>query len=100
MVPSASGPKKIAMRLHVNRGHAAARQVIRLLVVFEGGARRFLRRVGRLLSQREARRAFDKTPHAPVARTSTVALSTEKLPVHLLFPEDIITAHVMDVLSK
>ena len=34
--PSAPGPKKVVMKLHVNRGHAFAHQSNRVLVVADG----------------------------------------------------------------
>ena len=56
--------------------------------------------VGSVLEQREVRRAFDKEPHAPIAGMSTAATSNEKLQADLLFLDDVIASHAMDVFSE
>ena len=45
-------------------------------------------------------RAFDSAPSIPVAGTSSVSASNEKLQIDLLFLGDIIVLHVLDLLSR
>ena len=53
-----------------------------------------------VVTQCEVCRAFDKAPHLPIAGTSMVAAFNEKLQVDLLFLDDLIVLHIMDVFSK
>ena len=49
---------------------------------------------------REASRAFDEAPQAPIAGTSTVAVFNEKLQAVSFFLGDTIASHAMDVFPK
>ena len=60
-----SGLREITMELHVNWGHASARQLGRVLVDSEGGNMHVATRADEVLEQYEVRRAFDKVPRAP-----------------------------------
>ena len=51
--------------------------------------------VNEVLAQCEVCQTFEKAPRAPVAGTSTVAVSNEKLQVELLFLDDIAALHVV-----
>ena len=53
-----------------------------------------------VLARCEVFHAFEKAPHVPEAGTSTVAMFNEKLQVELLFFDDVMALHVMDVYSK
>ena len=44
--------------------------------------------------------AFDKAPHIPIAGTSTVSAFNEKIQVDLLFLDDLIAVHGVDVFSR
>ena len=57
-------------------------------------------RVDSVLENCEARRAFDKAPHLPVAGTSSVSCFNERVQVDLLFLDDIIAVHAMDAFPK
>ena len=50
--------------------------------------------------RREVYRASDKARHVPIAGTSAVSTSNEKLQVDLLFLYDLIASHLMAVFSK
>ena len=83
-------PKKIATKLHVNWGHASARQQKRVLVDSERDNMHLLTCADEVLARCEVCRAFGKAPHAPVAGASTVAAFNVKLQVDLLFLGDVI----------
>ena len=53
-----------------------------------------------VLGRCEVRRAVGKAPHVPIAGTSTVSISNEKLQAGLLFPGGPIASHATDVTSK
>ena len=95
-----SDPEKTVAKLHVNWGHASARQLERVLVDPDEGTMRPITRVDAASEHCGVRRAFDKAPHAPAAGASAVAMFNEKLQVVLPFLADIIAAHVMEVSSK
>ena len=46
------------------------------------------------------RKAFEKAPRIPIAGNSSVSTFNEKLQVDLLFSDDLIVLHIMDVYSK
>ena len=92
-------PRKISMKLHVNWGHASAQQLRRELVDSGEGNANFPTCVDGELAQCEFCRASVKAQHIPAAGTSTVAIVKEKLQADLLFLDDIIAPHVMDVSS-
>ena len=56
--------------------------------------------VDALLAQREARRAFDKAPHTPIAGTSTVAMTNDKLLADFLFLDEIVALRAMAIFSR
>ena len=87
-------PKKIAMKLHVNRGRASAQQLRRVLADSGGDNMHLPTCADGVLARREVCQAFEKAPHAPVAGTSTAAMSNEKLQV------DVIALRIMDVYSE
>ena len=92
--------KKIATNLFVNRGHASALQVKRVLVYPGGNNTHLSASLDEVLAQCEVCQAVDKAPHAPAAGTSTAATFDEKLEADLLFPDDIIALHGTDVIPK
>ena len=96
----AEDPKKIIMKLHANWGHASASQLKRILVDSDGGMSHLVAHVDSVLGNCEVCRAFDKAPHLPIAGTSSVSCFNERVQVDLLFLDDIIAAHAMDVFSK
>ena len=97
---SISDPKKIITKFHVNWGHASATQLTRELVDSDGGMSQLVTHVDEVLGKCDARRAFDKAPHVPIAGASTVSTFIEKVQVDLLFLGDLLVVHAMDVFSK
>ena len=93
-------PKKIIMKLHANWGHASASQLKRILVDSDSGMSHLVAHVDGVLDTCEVCRAFDKAPHLPIAGTSSVSCFNERVQVDLLFLDDILAAHAMDVFSK
>ena len=63
-----SGPKNIPMKLHVNRGHASARQLKRISEGSAGDTRHLLTYAREVSGQCEVCRFFDKAPHVPIVR--------------------------------
>ena len=57
-------------------------------------------RVNQVLETCDVCGAFDKAPHVPIAGTATVSAFNEKVQADLLFLDDLIVAHAMDVFSK
>ena len=92
---SLTGPKKIAMKLHANWGHAPAQQLKRALVDSEGNNMHLLTCVDEELARCEVCQAFEKAPHAPAAGASTVAVSKGKLQVDCLLSDGIIALRVV-----
>ena len=88
------------MKLHVTWGHASAQQLKRVLVDSEGNNAHFPTSVDEVPAQCEVRQAFGKAPHTPGAGAPTVAMVNERLQADLLFPDDIVVLHAMDVFSK
>ena len=95
-----SAPKKIDVKLHVNRGHASAQRLRRVLEDSDGDDMHFVTCVDGVLAKSEVFRAFDTAPHAPAAGSSTVAMFYETLQVDLFFFGGIVALHIMDVFSK
>ena len=56
--------------------------------------------VGDVLEHCGVCEAFDKAPHVPTARTSTVAAFNEKVQVDLLFLGNLIVLRAMDLFSE
>ena len=56
--------------------------------------------VNKVLGTCEVCRAFDKAPRIPIAGTTTVSAFNGKVQVDLLFLDDPIVVHAMDVFSK
>ena len=61
------------MKLSVNRGNSAARQLKRALADSEGGDSRLVNYVDDVLERCEACRPFCEAPHVPIAGTSAVS---------------------------
>ena len=64
---SAPDPRKITVELHVNWGHASARQLKRVLADTEAGNSHLVNHVDEVLERRGTCRASDKAPHLPIA---------------------------------
>ena len=94
-----SDPNKIIMSLHVNWGHASARQSKRVLVELGGDNMHLLTCVDAVLGQREVCRSFEKARHVSVAGTSTAPMLNETLRKDLLFLGDILFSHATDAFS-
>ena len=88
------------MKLHINWGHASATQIKRVLVDAEGGTQSLIQHVDEVASQRDTCKAFERAPRIPISGTSTVSMFNERLQMDLLFLEDIVALHFMDVSSK
>ena len=56
--------------------------------------------VNEKLAQRGVCQAFAEAPHIPASGASTAAMLREKLEADLLFLDDVITLHVMNVIPK
>ena len=95
-----SDPNKVIMKLHINWGHVSGTQFKRVLVDAEGDTQSLLQHVDGVGSQCDTCKAFDKAPHIPISGTSTVSMFNERLQMDLLFLDDIIAWHIMDVFSK
>ena len=95
-----SDPKKIITKLHVNRGRPSAQEIKRVLVGSGGDNLHLLRHVDEVLERCDVSRSSDRAPHVPIAGTSAVSMSNEKLQVALLFLADIVALRVMDVFFK
>ena len=98
--PERADPKKIITKLHINGGHASATRIKRALVDAEGDRQALIQHVDEVVSQCETCQAFAEAPHLPIAGTSQVAMFNERLQMDLLFFDDIIALHIMDVFSK
>ena len=84
----------------MNRGHSSAQHLKRVLVDSDGGNMHLITCVAGVPEQCAVCRAFDTTPDAPVAVTSTVAMLMEINGRISGFLGDIIAAHVMDVFPQ
>ena len=69
-------PERIAMKLHVNWGHASSQQLKRVLADSEGDKMHLLTCLDGVLARREVCQASVKAPHDPAAGTSTVAMGS------------------------
>ena len=96
---SLTDPEKIAMKLHVNWGHASAQQLKRALVDSAENSMHLFTCVDAAVARCEVCQAFEEAPHAPAAGTPNAAVLNEKLQGGLLLLEDIITLRVLDVFS-
>ena len=88
------------MKLYVHWGHVSAQQLKRASLNSDGVTMHLLTCVDEVARQCEVCQASDKAPRVPVAGTSAVAMFNGKLQVDLLFLEDIIAVHVIDVFSR
>ena len=95
-----AGPKKIAMRLNANRGRASAHQLKRASADSDEGNLHLLSCVDEVSEQCDVCQDFDNAPLVPIAGASTFAMFNGKLWVDLLFLDDIVAPHAMDVYSK
>ena len=68
-----SDPGEIISESHVNRGHASARRLRRVLVASDGEITGMAHLLGGALEQCDVCRAFDKAAHTPIAGTPTVS---------------------------
>ena len=87
------------MKLHINWGHASAKQIKRVLLVAEGDTQSLTQHLDDVVSQRDACKAFEKAPHIPISGTSSVSMRNERLHMDLLVLGYIIALHIMDVFS-
>ena len=85
-----SDTEKIIMELSADWGHASAQRLKRVLVDSDGGDMRVANFVDGLLGRCLVCRAFDNAPRIPIAATSAMSISDEKMRVDHLFPGDII----------
>ena len=92
-----SEPEKITTQLHVNSGHASARQPKRVLVDPDGDAMGLVMYVDEASGQCEICRASDRPPHIQIAGTSAVSTFNGKLEGGLSFLEDAIALRATDV---
>ena len=81
-------------------GHSSATQIKRVLADSEGDAQSLIQHVDDVVSQRDARKASERAPRIPDSGTSSLSTFNERLQMDLLFLDDIITSHIMDVFSK
>ena len=95
-----SDPKEIVRGLHVNRGHAASQQLKRTMAEADGKANRLTPLVDDVVRECEICRAFDVAPTTPASGTSSASSSNEKAQVDLLFLDDLIVLHVLDIFSR
>ena len=72
----------------------------RILADAENGSNAVLKGVDKVAGQREVLKAFDKVLHLPVAGTSMVSASDQKVQLDLPFLGNIIELHAMDLRSK
>ena len=98
--PGACYPKKIAMKLHLNRRHASTRKLKRVLVEADGDSQGLLECADEVPRQCGVCRAFDKAPHLPAAGTSPVSSFREKLQAGLLLLDNAVALRAMDVSSE
>ena len=88
------------MKLYVNPGRAPDHQLLRDSADSVGKSVNLAPYVDEVLEQREIRRAFDQSPHIPIAATSTESMSRGELEADLLILGDAIALRAVDVFSK
>ena len=93
-------PREIVRKLHVNWGHASSQQLKRAMAEADGRANSLIQYVDEVVGNCDVCKAFDSAPAIPVAGTSSVSAFNEKLQVDLLFLDDIIVLHVLDLFSR
>ena len=86
-----SEPKKIIMKLPVNRGRVSAHQLKRVLVGPDG------KTMGSVNYAEKVYRALEKAPHFPIAGKSAASLLDKKLKVDLLLPDAATGLHATDI---
>ena len=84
----------------MNWGHASAQQLKRTMVEADGRAGSLVQYVDEVVRNCEVCRAFDMAPSIPIAGTSTVSAFNEKLQIDLLFLDEHIVLHVLDIFSR
>ena len=72
-----SDPKKIIMKLRVNRGHASTRQIRRVLVASEEANLHLPRHIGEVLGRCDVCRFLDRAPPLHIAGTPTASMFNE-----------------------
>ena len=97
---SVSDLRKIIMRLRANWGHAPARQHKRAPVDSKKRNSHLANHVGDFLEHREICRSSHKTPHVPIAGTSTASMLNGKVQVGILFSEENLAIHAMHMFSE
>ena len=95
-----SKPKKISVKLHLNRSHSSARQLRRVSVNPDGDDVHLVTHAGGVLGQCEVRRSFDDSPHVSSAGAATASMFIEKLRVDPLFSDDPFALRAVDAFSK
>ena len=88
------------MKLRAMWGHLSAQRIGRVSVGSEGGNLHVLRYVDKVSGRCEVCRSLDCTPHVAPSGTPTVSMFNERLQIDLLFLDDIVALHRMDVFSK
>ena len=83
--------------MHVNSGHASARQLKRVLAAPDGGNSHS---PNSFLEHCATRRDSDKVPNVLVVATSTAPMFNGKVQVDLLFLDDIVARRAMDMFPK
>ena len=94
-----SDPATIIMKVRINWGHASATQIKRVLADAGGDTQSLIQHVDDVVSQRETCKAFEKEPRTPISGTSSVSMLNERLQMDLLFLDDIIALHFLNVFS-
>ena len=88
MDPGLSGPRKMALMLHVNLGRALAQHLKRVLMDSDGGNLGFFGCADAVPQRCEVCGSFDDAPHLPIAATSSATSLNEGPQVALLFLGD------------
>ena len=88
------------MKPHVIWGRASATHLKRVLVDSDGGMPHLATHVEAVPGNCDVCRAFNKALNGPIAGTTTVSSLNEKVKVGLLFLDDPVVAHAMDIISK
>ena len=86
------------MKPHVNVGRASAHEPRLVLVDADKENMHLANYVNEVPEQRNVCRAFDEAPRAPIAGTSAVSMSNEKLRIALSLSGDVIAPHAMKAL--
>ena len=86
--------------MHVYWGHAAAHQLGRVLEDPDRGTMGLANLADEALEQCGVCRAFNMAPHIPIVGSSVVSPFNVKLRVDLLFSDDAIALHAMEMPAR